>query len=58
MIRYFALIVMLFSLTAVLPADADPYFSGKIVQIPYVAENGTIHPNGSLIVWPVRCKPK
>ena len=30
----------------------------KTVPIPYVAENGTIHPVGSLVVWPVRCKSR
>ncbi len=30
----------------------------KTVPISYVAENGFIHPSGSLVVWPVRCKSK
>lgn len=30
----------------------------KTVPIPYVAENGSIHPSGSLVVWPVSCKSK
>ncbi len=30
----------------------------KIVPIPYVAENASILPAGSLVVWPVSCKSK
>lgn len=30
----------------------------KAVPIPYLAENGSIQPNGSLVVWPVSCKSR
>jgi murein DD-endopeptidase MepM/ murein hydrolase activator NlpD len=41
------------------PSDIEHLSNArKTVTIPYVAENGSIHPSGSLVVWPVSCKSK